>query len=626
MTRAGMRSANPARVHSLSVFVGVALLIVVAACETARPHADREPPAARNVIVFIPDGLRSTAVDGELAPTFAAIRRDGVDFPNSHSLFPTFTTPNASAMATGHYFGDTGDFGNTLFVGFSVKAANDSVTPFIEDDRVLAELDTHFDGNYLNEETLLATARRKGFSTATVGKLGPVKIFVGRDGEATIVIDDATGSERGIPLPAEIVDAMRSAGLEPKTPSRGANGAVGNATTPGTLVPNLVQQQWLVDVTTRVLLPRFKSAGNPFLLVFWSRDPDGTQHFQGDSFLALEPGINGPTSRAAIRNADDNLARIRAALRDLGLEASTDLIVTADHGFSTISKQSATSGAARESYPDVPRGLLPPGFVAIDLARALGLPLFDPDDHNALVDPGKGQHPRRSNGVIGHDPKHPDVVVAANGGSDLIYLGPRDAAERARRVVDALLPHDYISGIFVHDALGEIPGTLPLSAINLVGAALTPAPALVVSFRSFDTGCGVPARCSVEVTDYTLQQGQGMHGSFGRGDTHNFMAAIGPSFRKGFVDPAPVSNADVGITVARLLRLDHGRHRGQLVGRVLEEALIGASGAPQGQHQTVRSRTRSANDLVTVLNYQTVGTTRYFDAAGFPGRTVGLAP
>jgi hypothetical protein len=33
----------------------------------------------------------------------------------------------------------------------------------------------------------------------------------------------------------------------------------------------------------------------------------------------------------------------------------------------------------------------------------------------------------------------------------------------------------------------------------------------------------------------------------------------------------------------------------------------------------------AANGLVTVLNMQQVGQTRYFDAAGFPGRTVGLS-
>jgi hypothetical protein len=32
----------------------------------------------------------------------------------------------------------------------------------------------------------------------------------------------------------------------------------------------------------------------------------------------------------------------------------------------------------------------------------------------------------------------------------------------------------------------------------------------------------------------------------------------------------------------------------------------------------------TANGLRTVLRYQTVGTTRYFAAAGFPGRTVGV--
>jgi hypothetical protein len=39
--------------------------------------------------------------------------------------------------------------------------------------------------------------------------------------------------------------------------------------------------------------------------------------------------------------------------------------------------------------------------------------------------------------------------------------------------------------------------------------------------------------------------------------------------------------------------------------------------------RTLRSAP-SANGLVTELRYQDVGTLRYFDAAGFAGRTVGL--
>ena len=72
----------------------------------------------------------------------------------------------------------------------------------------------------------------------------------------------------------------------------------------------------------------FKERGKPFVMVFWSRDPDGTQHNQGDSLGRLVPGINGPTSLAAIRNADDNLARLLAALKEQGLDGDTDVILT----------------------------------------------------------------------------------------------------------------------------------------------------------------------------------------------------------------------------------------------------------------------------------------------------------
>ena len=45
----------------------------------------------RNLILFIPDGLRALKVNPETAPAMAEIRDKGVNFKNSHSLFPTFT-------------------------------------------------------------------------------------------------------------------------------------------------------------------------------------------------------------------------------------------------------------------------------------------------------------------------------------------------------------------------------------------------------------------------------------------------------------------------------------------------------------------------------------------------------
>ncbi len=592
-----------------------ALLLILAV-----PAAAAAQTAPHNVVLFVPDGLRAAVVAPQTAPAMAALRDRGVNFANPHSLFPTFTTANASAMATGHYLGDTGDFSNTIYTGFPVAAAHGSVTPFLENDKVIDEVDDHFAGNYLDEEAILRAAREAGFSTAAIGKLGPALIFdhTARDGATTIVVDDATGSPSGIPLSAEVAAALAKAGLPPATPGRGDNGKPGTALEPGTKIANIEQQKYFADVASRVVLPLLEARGKPFVLVFWSRDPDGTQHTQGDSLGDFTPGINGPTSLAAIRNADDNLAQLQQALAEQGLADSTDIVIAADHGFSTISKESETS-VAKADYADVPHGRLPVGFLALDISAALGLPLWDPDTNYARIEAGK--HAKFGNGVIGADPQSPDVVVAANGGSDLVYL-PKGDKNLATRVVETLLAQDYVSGLFVDAALGRFPGTLTLDVVNLHGSAVTPLPAIAVNFRSFDTGCGEPVRCTVEVADTGLQQGQGMHGSFSRADTMNFMAAKGPDFKPGFVDPAPVSNADIGKTIAHVLGL-HPADKGHLVGRVIMEALPGGA-TPAYASDTLASEPSPAG-LRTVVEMPRVGDTRYFDAAGFPGRTVGLA-
>jgi hypothetical protein len=48
--------------------------------------------------------------------------------------------------------------------------------PFIENNQVLSDMDDHYDGNYLGEETLLSLARNSGYNTASVGKVGPTAI------------------------------------------------------------------------------------------------------------------------------------------------------------------------------------------------------------------------------------------------------------------------------------------------------------------------------------------------------------------------------------------------------------------------------------------------------------------
>ena len=97
--------------------------------------------------------------------------------------------------------------------------------------------------------------------------------------------------------------------------------------------------------------------------------------------------------------------------------------------------------------------------------------------------------------------------------------------------------------------------------------------------------------------------------------------------------PAPISNRASSTrrlpampmsrrTAAADLRLDF-KDKGKLTGRVLSEALVGGA-MPEVKSGALVSEP-AANGLRTVLDMQTVGNTRYFDAGGFVGRTLGLS-
>src|ERR1700680_1320933 len=245
----------------------------LSALSAGAASAQNSPP--RNLILFIPDGLRALKVTPQTAPAMAEVRDKGVNFKNPHALFPTFTMANGSAMATGHYLGDTGNFSNTIYTGYASAPAGDTVVPFIENNAVLVDVDGHFGGDYLNEETILKMARTKGFSTAAIGKVGPTLLFdhtdrADRPGLHSIVIDDSTGAKTGVPLSEEMKAALTKAGLPLAAPSRGDNGKSGDAKTPGTLMPNTAQQAYFADVASKIVLPMFKARRQPFVHVFWS--------------------------------------------------------------------------------------------------------------------------------------------------------------------------------------------------------------------------------------------------------------------------------------------------------------------------------------------------------------------
>ncbi len=573
-------------------------------------------PSAHNAVLFVADGLRYESVTPDIAPTLSRVKTEGVDFRNSHALYPTLTTANASAIATGDYLGNTGDYANVLFTGFPVKAKGDAPVVFLEDDAVLREMKAHFGQGYMGPVSLVCAAQAAGFVTAIVGKVGPAAIQGLSCLEDIIEIDDATGHPAN-----EDGSATGAAVLDPDLLKKIAE-AAGAKASPKAGVPNTAQQDFFLKAATEAVLPQLKANGKPFLLVFWSRDPDGSQHGEDDAPGSVTPGINGKTAHAGIANADRDLKGLLDALAAQGLASSTDVFVTADHGFSTIAK------SLPDSAGNLPPASHPSGFLALDVARWLGQKLFDPDAHNAELHPGAGEHPSHGSALIGPAADAPEAIVAANGGSDLIYVPGADRRAVAKRIYDALIRQPYVSSVFLDDSLfhgrgsRDFAGALPLPAIGLLGSAEVPRPTMIVGFRSFDAkGCLLgPELCAVEIADTPLQVGQGMHGSFSRADTRNFMAAMGPDFKAGYIDQAPVGNQDITPTLAHVLHLTSLPAPN---GRIIGEALT-AGADVSSSRITIRAK-KAPSGFQTVLKEQQVGATVYFDAAGNLSRTVGLS-
>ncbi|MDE1985344.1 MAG: alkaline phosphatase family protein [Alphaproteobacteria bacterium] len=584
----------------------------------------------RNVVIFVADGLRYSSVTPETAPTMTKVRQNGVDFSNSHAVYPTLTTANASAIATGHFLGDTGDYANTLYLGFPIQCRLGPAVKltFLEDDCILRAVKNHFGDGYMGQTTLMQAARAAGYDTILVGKKGPLAIqWLAAldsqnddiDGPLGIFIDESTNHPKNLDGSSTMSTMLRD------QIASDAFSATGVGAPPFTSVPNLTQQAYLLSVTTQTLIPDLKSSGKPFAMLFWSRDPDTTQHGATDSEGKLIPGINSTDARAAIYNADSDLKGILDALKQWGLADNTDVFVIADHGFSTIAKATPTPDGT------LGRNTLATGFVALDVARWLGnLNIYDPDQENQQLVLDNGMRPQFGDAFIGPSVDHPMAIVAANGGSDFIYV-PDGADKRAtaKRIFDRLIEQPYVGALFVNDALlkngnpKDFAGALPMSAVNLIGHATVPQPDIVIGFRSFVVkGCKLGAQmCTAEIADTNLQTGQGMHGSPSRTDTRNFMAAIGPDFKAGFNDTAPVGNVDVTPTMAHILGVDL-TGPGTLKGRVIAEALKGGK-MPKVTRWRVVSPA-AVNGFHTVLDVQEVGSTRYFDAAGMPGRIVGL--
>src|SRR5213595_3798884 len=171
-------------------------------------------PAARKVIIFVWDGLRTDDLTPEIAPNYFALARSGVVFADHHAVYPTFTMMNSASIATGTYPGVHGFYGNVVYApkasGKNAKGIDIdfSAPAFIEDFGVVEAVRESYQGKLTLVSTMLQAAQAKGLTTAAVGKFGAA--FIQDYKRGGIILDEDAAmplgfakelQQAGYPLP-----------------------------------------------------------------------------------------------------------------------------------------------------------------------------------------------------------------------------------------------------------------------------------------------------------------------------------------------------------------------------------------------------------------------------------------
>jgi predicted AlkP superfamily pyrophosphatase or phosphodiesterase len=596
------------------------VLVFIATPIRAQELTQARRGRGRIVVLMVWDGLRPDFVTQRDTPNLFRMAREGVRFDRHHSIFPTLTMVNATALATGAPPGVNGLEGNNFYLAPSPEIPKGEVVS-AEGSKAILNLNgsDQFKGRLIGLDTIAQEVAREGGYVAVIGKQGPTSVF---DNRVATIVDgkDIVGEPHKDYLFAseDLVSSSQKINAEVPPDSK-------------TTVADEQRDLYFARLVVENALPAAKvaaDAGRPALVVFWQHNPDLTQHMAG---LGTLPAME------ALSLSDNNLMKVRGAVDSLGIADKTDVIVVSDHGFATIKFR----------------------IVLSEMLVSAGI--------------------KKS-----HDST--DVVVVPNGGADLVYLSPTEFAtpesKRAvlQKIVNFAEAQEWCGPIFSREPataideptrrghrsgaprayLGWIDGTFSQRVVGLYNPARSPD--LVISFREDPdvdnknlTGPANPAFLIGQIgqvsmpnksaallhpvkgvmyadtgTGQTFTTGMGMHGAAGEREIHNFCAAAGPDFRRGFVDSNPTANTDVTPTITQILGTLPNIGPGGVTpaGRSMAEALtVGRQSAGGSHTQTMTADlTLQGVEAVMTIRVTWIGDEPYLDSSTVVHKPLGSSP
>ena len=262
---------------------------------------------ARLCLVFVVDGLRPDSINPTDTPAIAKLRDEGVEYVNSHSVFPTVTRVNTAALVTGTYPDSAGIVGNAMFVaGVNPRAAFNT-----GDYRPLLKLE---------EATGRAvTAPTLGEILQTHGRRF-VSVSSGSTGNGFLLNPQARHGASGV-----AINGMFERGVTAAYPQAASDLILKRFGPPPADDDAVARMQWTDTVLRDYVLPELK----PDVVIDWEEGVDGNQHSHG---------AGSPQALAGMKAVDTSIARTLVTLDALELRDRTDIFVLSDHGFAYHAK------------------------------------------------------------------------------------------------------------------------------------------------------------------------------------------------------------------------------------------------------------------------------------------------
>jgi arylsulfatase A-like enzyme len=510
-------------------------------------------------IVLVLDGLRPDAITPAETPNLWRLRQEGVTFTNSHSVFPTVTRVNATAIGTGTLPGRNGVVGNSQYV-----RAVDPNHAFVNDDhKKLLRLDEVTGGGMVLVKTLGEILQERGKRLAAVssGSTGSALLTNARAPQgAGVLINGYWEPGVRVAFPDAVNDAVRQRfGAAPARPE--------------TAESQDAAVTWTQTVLRDYVLPQLK----PDVVINWLTEPDHMLHVNG---------AGSPQARTSIRNDDTEIGLLLKQLEALGVVATTNIIVVSDHGFGH-----SAFGVN----------------VTAELIKA-GLKAGPDSDDVVLASSGQTQliHVKDRDRARIH--RIADFLKAQEWTGVLFTAGARAPAAQAGEGRVGASGETPIEGIE--------PGTFSTQLIHLDHAERGPDIVLTFPWSSAKNAFGVPG------TDYTdtrgatgpLKGNAGNHGSMSPWTVHNTFLAWGVDFKRGVTVRTPVSNVDVTPTLIALMGLDRDANLPPFDGRAITEAFVDGPDEEQVAARTTTYFTATPDGAFrAAIQVSEVGAERYLD-------------